>query len=159
MPSLEHFDITAEEYYFSINDDEYYTDEEEYNEYYDQNDNVIQEDNNETEQADIEITKWTTINLGGSLYDISDSGLIKVSGLFYPAFKGIPAHGTPYHYFEWRDIESGENIREWLHVLVYMAFNPDDIIPKDWEIRHVRTQPHRFYSNALKHLSIFPKIV
>lgn len=160
MPSAEHFDVTAEEYYFAINDDagSYYSDEDEYSE---NNDPCYTDDPTSTtaEPIDNPVTQWTTVNLGGNLYDISDSGLIKTSGFFHPASKGLPAHGTPFHYFEWRDSDTDEYYREWMHILVYQAFHPDEDIPDGWEIRHVRSQPRRFYSNALANISIFPRTV
>lgn len=164
MPSAEHFDVTAEEYYFSINDGaalpEWYSDDEEYSEAGDACYTDPVEDNNvNAEPIDNPVTQWTTINLGGTVYDVSDSGLIKNSGYFHPAGRGMPAHGTPYHYFVWYDIETGEYKREWMHIIVYQAFYPDEVVPEGWEIRHIRSQRSRFYSNALANISIFPRFV
>ena len=161
MPSAEHFDVTAEEYYFSINDGyDYDSDEDDYSESGDAC-HVDIEDYTTSAQEPIDnpVAQWTTINLGGSMYDVSDGGLIKTSGFFHPASRGIPAHGTPYHFFQWYDVETAQYVREWMHVIIYQAFHPEEVLPDNWEIRHIRSQQRYFYSNALANISIFPRVV
>lgn len=100
--------------------------------------------------------QWRLLKIGESVLHVSSEGKIKPYKSMDVANEGFLLHGTPYRTYP---VEHPTR-HMYVHDLVWQAFH--GAIPDGWEVRHTddhtRT-PKKTYSNALRHITIYPRVV
>jgi hypothetical protein len=102
---------------------------------------------------------WKNVTIGGVQYMVSDQGCVKKPCTLFEVHFGLEEPGTPFKKitFPRLDLNRGEPLTYYMHDLVWQTFNGPP--PPGWEVRHTanETSKHkRYYSNALRHLTIMP---
>lgn len=95
---------------------------------------------------------WKLVEIEGEKYLVSDHGCIRKPDTLFEVHYGIEEVGTPF-----RTVTFPTGVTYYMHDIVWQAFNGDP--PRGWEVRHTfaETQKRRrYYSNALRHLTIMP---
>lgn len=139
-------DFTGDE-----SDEEFLEDDNE--SYYSDYDDAItsSEDRNESWRA-IKQPVWKNVMIGDSQYMVSDMGCVKKPDTLFEVHYGLEEQGTPF-----RTITFPSGVTYYMHDLVWQTFNGDP--PPGWEVRHTFNETcknKRYYSNALRHLTIMP---
>lgn len=152
MPS--YYDDDWEYTDFSNEDsgDEEYGGDPEYDEYDDYDDGGTVDNDVLTGASQIRRPIWKLIRVEDDEYMISDQGCIKKPDTLFEVHYGLEEQGTPF-----RSVTFPNGKTYYMHDLVWQAFNGDP--PRGWEVRHTfaETQKNkRYYSNALRHLTIMP---
>lgn len=98
---------------------------------------------------------WKRIRVDDDEYMVSDQGCIKKPDTLFEVHYGLEEHGTPF-----RTVTFPNGKTYYMHDLVWQTFNGDP--PRGWEVRHTFAESQknrRYYSNALRHLTIIPERV
>jgi hypothetical protein len=132
-------------------DDEY----EWYDIDYDGSDNIPDDSYSHGDGIPIYQPKWKLVSIEGEQYMVSDNGCMKKPDTLFEVHYGIEESGTPF-----RKVTFPCGKTYYMHDIVWQAFN--GIPPHGWEVRHTdaeTSQRKRYYSNALRHLTIMPSFV
>lgn len=156
MPSYED-DWELTDFSWDDTDDERDDDNESY--YSDYDDHVISTIDMTDTFRPIQQPVWKNVMIGGATYMVSDQGCIKKPDTLFEVHYGLEQPGTPFKTITFQRFDkANENpLTYYMHDLVWQTFNGQP--PPGWEVRHTEneTAKHkRYYSNALRHLSIMP---